>query len=60
MRYMKIEFEYGHQGQGYQEIDSNMDHVIRLTDLDGNTLNLEPPYGYYIIDKDPPTPTWAN
>lgn len=57
-QYIKIEFDYGHQGQGYQEID--IDHVIRITDLDGNTLDLQPPYGYFIIDKNPPKPTWAT
>jgi hypothetical protein len=64
--YILCEFEYGYSGQFYQEVDSN-GFVVRMTDLDGNTLNLsqsgEPnfiPYGANVVDANPQKPSWAN
>jgi hypothetical protein len=42
----------------YQEI--NQGNVVRLTDLNGNTLDLTDEYGYFVIDVNPQRPTWAN
>ena len=55
--YILCEFEYGYNGQLYQEVING--NVIRLTDLDGNTLNLESDYGYYVINEFPEKPTWS-
>ena len=60
MDYVKIKFSYGQKGQGYQEIGNDGEDVIRLTDLSGNTLNIETPYGYFIMDKNPPKPEWGR
>ena len=56
--YILCQFEYGYEGQLYQEV--NLGSVIRLTDLQGNTLNLENEYGYFVIDVNPQRPIWAN
>ena len=56
--YYLCEFEYGYEGQLYQEISNGS--VIRLTDLDGNTLTLEGSYGYRVINSTPERPVWAN
>ena len=64
--YILCEFEYGYSGQFYQEVDSN-GYVVRMTDLDGNTLYFaqlgEPyytPYGANVVDANPEKPNWAN
>jgi hypothetical protein len=59
-RYTLCEFEYGYAGTFYQESGLNGEGLIRFVDLDGNTLNLESPYGYIVIDDNPPLPTWAQ
>lgn len=57
--YIEIEFTAGLEGFGYQEIENG--DVLRLTDLNGNTLNLpEDGYGYIIADAHCARPTWAN
>jgi hypothetical protein len=59
MIYYKIEFNYGSpELEGYQEIYEG--YVQRLTDLDGNTLELVDNYGYYITDTNPPFPSWGT
>jgi hypothetical protein len=59
MKYSLCQFEYGYEGQFYQICDLNSEiGFVRFSDLDGNTLELVPPYGYYIVDGDSPTPTW--
>ena len=55
--YILCEFEYGYEGQLYQEILNGS--VIRLTDLDGNTMELEGDYGYYVINEFPDKPSWG-
>ncbi len=57
MEYILCEFEYGYSGQLYQEISNG--NLIRYTDLDGNTLILEGEYGYFIVDSNPPRPSWS-
>ena len=58
MIYYKITFDYGSPvSEGYQEISNG--YVQRLTDLDGNTLDLEINFGYKVVDPEPPRPTWA-
>ena len=63
MIYYEIIVEYGSPvSQGYQEINNEGTQVIRLTDLDGNTLNIQGPYGYRFKYSAPPpqvTPSWA-
>jgi len=56
--YILCEFQYGYEGQLYQEINNGT--VVRLTDLDGNSLELQNEYGYYVVDSNPPRPTWSN
>jgi hypothetical protein len=57
MVYQKIEFQYGSSvSEGYMEIDELSGELVRLIDLDCNTLNLEPPYGYFVTDPESPKP----
>ena len=58
--YTLCQFEYGYEGTFYQECGSNGEGLYRYVDLDGNTLNLEGEYGYFVIDSNPPNPSWAN
>jgi hypothetical protein len=60
MDYIKIKFSYGQKGQGYLEIGNDGEDVVRITDLSGNTLNIENPYGVFIMDKTPPKPSWGR
>jgi hypothetical protein len=57
MKYTLCEFEYGYDGQFYQESDNN--GLVRFVSLDGDTLELIAPYGYYVIDDNPITPDWV-
>jgi hypothetical protein len=60
--YILCEFEYGYEGNFYQEID-NGGNVIRMTDMDGSTLDLyldiAIPYGAKVINDNPTKPIWA-
>ena len=56
MLYVLCQFEYGYQGTFYQRVDS--EGITTFWDMDGNELNLEPPYGYHIIDENPPRQPW--
>lgn len=56
--YILCQFQYGHEGQLFQEISNGQ--VIRLTDLDGVTLEFDGEYGYFVIDSNPPRPTWSQ
>jgi hypothetical protein len=56
--YTLCEFEYGYKGTFYQE--SGNGQLIRFVDMDGNTMELIPPYGYIVIDNNPPIPEWAK
>jgi hypothetical protein len=58
MIYSLCEFEYGYEGRFYQESDNN--GLVRFIDLNGNTLELIPPYGYYVIEDNLPEPNWVN
>lgn len=59
MYYYKIRFDYGSPvEEGYQEIEGG--YVQRLTDLDGNTLDLTSNYGYGVSDINPPFPSWGT
>ena len=58
MIYDKIEFEYGSPVQyGYRILDDN-GQTIRITDMDGNTLELGE-FGYRCILPNP-LPSWAT
>jgi hypothetical protein len=64
MEYILCKFEYGYTGNFYQEISNG--NVVRMTDLDGNTLVLPGcgeagfiPYGASVVDVNPPRPSWA-
>lgn len=57
MTYTLCQFEYGYTGTFYM-ICSN-GQVVRYADMDGNTLDLVPHYGYFVIDSNPPLPSWA-
>jgi len=58
--YTLCQFEYGYEGTFYQECGSNGEGLYRYVDLDGNTLNLEGEYGYFVIDNNTPKPSWAE
>lgn len=58
MNYILIQFTLGWNIQAYQEISSG--NLVRITDLDGNTLTLpDYPVESNVIDNNPPRPTWA-
>lgn len=59
-RYTLCQFEYGYNGTFYQISGLNGEGLIRFADLDGNTLELIPPYGYVVIDDNPTLPSWAE
>jgi len=59
--YQLIQFQYGSPvSMGYMEIDWMAGQCVRLTDLDGNTLNLIINFGYFVVDPTPPRPNWAE
>lgn len=59
MQYILIQFTLGWDFQAYQEINNG--NLIRITDLDGNTLNYPDfPVESHVIDANPPRPTWAQ
>ena len=58
MMYFLCEFEYGYQGTFYQQ--SNVDGSVRFFDMNGVELFLEAPYGYRIIDENPPKQPWMT
>lgn len=59
MIYYKIRFNYGSPvDEGYQEIYEG--YVQRLTDIDGNTLDLIDNYGYEVTDTNSPFPIWGT
>ena len=58
MTYILIQFTLGWDFQAYQEISNG--NLVRITDLDGNTLSYPDFYvESHVIDADPPRPTWA-
>lgn len=59
-KYTLCQFEYGYEGTFYQESGTNGEGLIRYTDLDGNTLNLEGEYGGFVIDDNPPRLNWMQ
>ena len=54
MNYSLCQFEYGSEGQFYQE--SNEGGLVRFIDLNCNTLELIPPYGYFVVEDNQPKP----
>ena len=63
--YILCSFEYGYEGEFYQEVDVN-GFVNRMTDLNGNTLIIPQsgeenfiPYGANVINPNPTTPSWV-
>lgn len=56
-QYILCQFEYGYDGFLYQEVLNG--DVIRHTDMDGNTLELIPPYGYFVISDKIEKPQWS-
>jgi len=59
MNYILIQFTFGWDFQAYQEINNGS--LVRITDLDGNTL-IYPDYPVEsrVVDINPPKPTWAE
>ena len=58
MQYIKLQFSGEITGEGYQEISNG--EQIRLTDLDGNTLDIvDKIYEGKVIDANPPFPEWG-
>ena len=59
MEYILIQFTLGWDFQAYQEISNG--NLNRITDLDGNTLTYPDfPVESYVVDTNPPKPSWAN
>lgn len=61
MLYYKIKFNNDYPiSEGYIEVDESIGQMVRLTDLDGNTLQTEGlTFGYYPIDTNPEIPSWS-
>jgi hypothetical protein len=57
--YILCEFTYNLSGQFYQEVDE-FGNIVRMTDLDGNTIFPEGSYCAAVIDPEPARPEWAN
>ena len=58
MEYILIEFTHGWFFQAYQEISNG--NIIRITDLDGNTLEYPNfPVESHVVNPNPPRPNWA-
>ena len=59
MEYILIQFTLGWDFQAYQEISNG--NLVRLTDLDGNTLQY-PEFATesHVVDDNPPKPIWAE
>jgi hypothetical protein len=59
MEYILIQFTLGWDFQAYQEISNG--NLVRITDLDGNTLTYPDfPVESYVVDANPPKPSWAE
>ena len=59
MEYILIQFTLGWYFQAYQEISNG--NLVRITDLDGNTLTYPDfPIEGYVVDVNPPKPSWGN
>ena len=59
MNYILIQFTFGWDFQAYQEINNGS--LVRITDLDGNTLTYpDYPVESHVVDINPPKPTWAE
>lgn len=56
--YILCDYEYGFEGLFYQEVDE-YGMVVRMTDLDGNTLDPTGSYGAFVVDANPLRPVWA-
>lgn len=54
MKYSLLEFEYGYEGQFYQEVDQSGN--VKFFDLNCNHLELIPPYGYFVVEDNIPKP----
>ena len=57
-QYYLCQFEYGYEGFLYQEVLNGF--LLRHTDVDGNNLTLKAPYGYKIINDNPPVLPWMD
>jgi hypothetical protein len=59
MQYILIQFTFGWDFQAYQEINNG--NLVRITDLDGNTLTLPDfPVESHVIDVNPPRQDWMQ
>ena len=65
MEYILCEFLSGYSGKFYQEVYNY--NVIRMTDMDGNTLSFPgpgedgfSPYCSNVVNVNPPRPAWAT
>jgi hypothetical protein len=59
MEYILIQFTLGWDFQAYQEINNG--NLVRITDLDGNTLEYPDfPVEGYVVDSNPPKPIWTE
>jgi hypothetical protein len=56
MKYVLCQFQYGYDGTFYQKMDQF--GISSFYDMDGNPLTLEAPYGYFVIDENPPRQPW--
>lgn len=55
--YNRLAFDYGHEGEGLQEVVNGVQ--TRLLALDGTPLILPAEYGCSVVEADIPAPAWA-
>lgn len=58
MRYDRVKFIVGYDGEGYQEIDNGA--MVRLTDIDGVTIDPGGDISYTVTVVDGPVPEWGT
>ncbi len=57
--YILCDFEYGYDGLFYQKVNE-LGLVVEMLDVDGNVIDPTGSYGAFVVDANPPTPSWAN
>lgn len=55
--YILVQGTVGWMDQGYQEIQNG--YVQRITDMDGNTVDLPEHTEYHVVDANPVPPAWG-
>jgi len=56
--YILCDFEYGYEGFFYQKVNE-LGLVVEMLDVDGNAIDPNGSYGAFVVDANPPIPSWA-